>query len=155
MSRGNSAHVLADDPDRLHFDVVQLGEETVATAHAPARITRITRTPAAPAARATSSTPAQPSAQPARAPRAVMVGAGSEQERMRAAFDAAVLADPITKPVAADLHRELGLTCDKATSRRWVQRWWDEHEAELGTARPEPETPAAGDDDQGDEKAAS
>jgi len=38
MSRGISAHVLADDPDKLHFDVVHLGEETVAQKAAPARI---------------------------------------------------------------------------------------------------------------------
>ena len=40
MSRGISAHVLADDPDKLHFDVVHLGEETMAQKAAPARIAK-------------------------------------------------------------------------------------------------------------------
>lgn len=40
MSRGISAHVLADDPDKLHFDVVHLGEETMAQKAAPARVAK-------------------------------------------------------------------------------------------------------------------
>ena len=74
MSRGISAHVLADEPDKLHFDVVHLGEETVAQKAAPARIAK-TPAPARPAtaagAVAEARTTAPRPAAPASAPKAV------------------------------------------------------------------------------------
>jgi hypothetical protein len=87
--------------------------------------------------------PAQRAPEPARADAAQPAqDKGDEQARMRALFDAAVLADPFTKPDAAALQREVGSTAHPATPRRWVQKWWEEHEAQLGTARPEPAQPA-------------
>ncbi len=135
MSRGISAHVMADDPDQLRFDVAHLGDDrTVARAAAPARMTRAPRAVQAPEPARTTEAPRT---EATRAPRAAST-VGTDQARMRAAFDEAVRADPLTKPDAAALHRELGLDCDKATSRRWVQRWWTEHEASMGMTRPEP-----------------
>lgn len=136
MVRGISAHVLADNPDELHFNLAHLGDvETVARAHAPAKVSR-TPAPRAP-------TTSTASAQPARAPRAPMVvGPNTDKARMRGAFDAAITADPLTKPDAAALQRQLGIDAHPATPRRWVKDWWEEHEAAMGTARPDPTTPA-------------
>lgn len=134
MSRGISAHVLADNPDELHFNLAHLGDaETVARAHAPAKVTR---TPA-PRAQATPAAPAPPARAPRPAPTAA---ASAAQARMRGAFDAAVARDPLTKPVASHLQRELDIDMHPATPRRWVQQWWEEHESALGTARPAPAT---------------
>lgn len=139
MTRGISAHVLADDPNALHFDLVHLGEqETVARAHAPAKVTRTPQP-----TRATSSAPAQTSApapeQPARTLRvATAADVSDDQARMRGAFDAAVAANPHVKPVASHLARELGITAHPATPRRWVAEWWTEHEKAIGADRPEP-----------------
>ncbi len=50
----------------------------------------------------------------------------------RALFDAAIADDPTSKPDAARIHREVGIAKDVSTTRRWVQRWFDEHMAALG-----------------------
>lgn len=63
--------------------------------------------------------------------------AGGEQATARAIFDRMVAANPVEKPDAARIHEEADLTCNRATSRRWVQNWWNEVQADLGTARPE------------------
>lgn len=140
MSRGLSAHVLADEPDKLHFDVAHLGDQdTVARAHAPAKVTR---TPPASRAQATSSAPTPTRTESAPAARAARPAPTAEQTadqaRMRGAFDAAVTANPHVKPVASHLARELGIEAHPATPRRWVAEWWAEHEAAMGTARPAP-----------------
>ncbi|MEQ7008436.1 hypothetical protein ABN028_19880 [Actinopolymorpha sp. B17G11] len=53
-----------------------------------------------------------------------------DQARVLARCAEILAANPGEKPVAADIHRELGLTCNRATSRRWVQAAWDKHSAE-------------------------
>lgn len=55
-----------------------------------------------------------------------------EQAKAKARFDGLVAADPLTKPVAADIHSDLGLTTHPATVRRWVQGWWKDHEKARG-----------------------
>jgi hypothetical protein len=70
----------------------------------------------------TTPAPARAAAQPMRAARA----SSSEQDRARAAFDAALEANPDERPVAAQIHRDANVSADMATTRRWVQKWWDE-----------------------------
>lgn len=154
MSKGISAHVLADDPDHLRFDVLHLGEDTVARAAAPVRTPRAVRAPqaasSAPAtgapARATEAAPARADAQP---PRAQGL---DNRARMRELFDQRVKDNPVAKPDAAEMQRELGIDMHPATPRKWVQKWWEEHQASMGMDRPEPADPpaAAAEDDEGD-----
>lgn len=136
MSRGISAHVMADTPDEIRFDVQHLGgaAQTVARATAPARIT-----PRAQNAQGSAPAPTAPraSARPVEAAPARAEQAGSDKARMRVAFDQAIAADPHSRPVASDLQRELGIDLHPSNPRRWVQQWWAEHEEQMGTARPE------------------
>lgn len=136
MSRGISAHVLADDPDKLNFDLAHLGDQdTLARAHAPAKVARAPQSAARTAPSAPARTATQSSAQSS-APRTVSAD-DSAQARMRGAFDAAIAANPHIKPNAATLQRELGIDMHPANPRKWVRQWWLEHQEAMGTARPE------------------
>lgn len=142
MSRGISAKVLADDPDKVRFDIQSLHDDARHTA-APARAqhtgARIERAhapqPVAQPARAQQDLGARADLEGARAAAADAARAEDDRTRMRATFDAAVHAQPTVRPDAAALHREAGAKVNTATSRRWVQAWWSEHETNLGIAR--------------------
>jgi hypothetical protein len=114
-----------------------------------ALVTKPARAQAPRAPRAQDQTPAartEPavSAPTPAAPRAAATP--DEQKAARLLFDQQVLADPLTKPDARAIQREAGLDGVKnpATVRRWVQAWWEEHQASLGQGSPDPiETEAA------------
>lgn len=127
MAKGISAHVMASDPSQVHFGLAHLGDTHAQPARAP-KVQARAQAPAptrAPAAQPLAQQPAQAPAQPARAA-AQPVG---DKARARELFDAALAAEPTTKPDAAAIHRELATDKDKATVRRWVQSWWDDEQA--------------------------
>lgn len=127
MARGISAHVLAENPDQIVFEMRHLGE-TVSAQRAPVR------TAPRPAPRTQAAQPATPAAQLPRTvtgSKPIPVG-DNERQRARIVFDQLVAADPTQKPDAAVVHREAGVTRDKATTRRWVQSWWDETQEAMG-----------------------
>lgn len=145
MSKGISAHVLADNPDELVFDMRHLGD-SVAARRAPMRATRrqpTVRTPATPTAAERTERAGRPAQQPVSAPaqpsappvRTIAPVSDPAKERARAIFDRMVLANPIEKPDAAAIHREAEVPKAEATTRRWVQAWWTETEASMGMAR--------------------
>ncbi|HEY1177928.1 MAG TPA: hypothetical protein VGF17_17360, partial [Phytomonospora sp.] len=72
----------------------------------------------------------EPTAVP-RAPRNEM------QAAARVLFDQAIADDPLTKPDAKAIHDAIGSTANPATTRRWIQQWYSEHEATLDVGRPE------------------
>lgn len=151
MTRGISAHVLADDPDQLVFGLTQLGDaQTLAAAKAPVRTTRApaTSTPRAPRAASASEdarTVSAPPAAPARTPRAATEPTG-ERARAHALFNAAIAGDPTTKPDAARIHADLNTDKNPATTRRWVAAWWQEHiDATMLPETPDVEAPAQSD----------
>lgn len=121
MAKGISAHVMADDPDRVHFDLAHLGDHSAP----PARVQRpAPRAQAQPAARAL---PEQPSAQPEPvAARTIGAQADSLRDAARARFEQCVRANPTTKPDAKAIHDAIGSDKNPATTRRWVSEWWDE-----------------------------
>lgn len=156
MSKGISAHVLADDPDKLRFDLEHLGGESGqrrpaqaraprtpkvapsrAAAPSPARTTPAQPTPerAQPAAPEVARTTPTPSAAPQGDEQAA--AQVDEKARARAIFDRMVAENPVEKPDAAKIHAEADVQRDKATSRRWVQTWWNEVQSQLGIARDE------------------
>lgn len=134
MVRGISAHVLADDPDQLHFGLVHLGDDDAQGRHAAPR--KPAAQPARETAPAARTTPAQPARETAPAARAL--DGDSLKGRARTEFDRMVSADPTTKPDAAAIHATIESPKNPATTRRWVQAWWEEHEEALGVARPDP-----------------
>lgn len=71
---------------------------------------------------------------------------------MRALFDQLVAANPIEKPDAAQMQRELGIEMHPASPRRWVSGWWKEHEASMGMTRPEPAEPKPPTSDASEDK---
>lgn len=135
MESGVSAHVMADDPDKIAFGVAHLGDTHAQPARAKA-------TPVARAPRATTTAQtarpgvAQPAQEttPTRAP-AVRAVAGEKAEA-KALFDEAVRANPSEKPDASAIHDAIGSTKDRATTRRWIQGWWEEQQAANPTQDP-------------------
>lgn len=147
MSTGLSAYVMVDNPDELVFDVRHLGDEP--TAHrAPARTPRPAhRAPQAarPAAQAARTEGAQVAKEPrAQAVSRTAVPGDDEKARARVIFDRMVADNPLAKPDAAAIMREIGSERHPATPRRWVKDWWDEHEASLGMGREEKTGPQIG-----------
>lgn len=151
-AHGTGARWIDEDAEVVYTQAAPGAPAAAQPARAPQRAPRApqptpTRAPAAPTARTESAPTAQParveapapSAPDARtdAPAARTAPQGSEQEAARMIFDRMVAADPFTKPDAARIHDEAGATCNRATSRRWVQKWWDEAQAEL-TGQPDP-----------------
>lgn len=138
MSKGISAHVLADNPAELIFDLRHLGD----THGGP--VSPVARAPQPRAARATPPAPVRaPEPVAAAQPRAHRAHTDtSPQARARAIYDRMIEADPITKPDAAVIHREAEVPKNVATTRRWVQSWWEETEASMGMTRPEPTSSA-------------
>ena len=137
MSRGISAHVMADDPNLVRFDVQSVGE--MRTPAPSKRALAIPREPdrvrTAPSAiesvRAQQGPPVSAPVTPERASEApalaeVSADGPGERERARALFDEAVRLDSSAKPDAAAIHRAAGATASPATVRRWVGSWWDE-----------------------------
>lgn len=150
MSKGISAHVLADNPDELTFDLRHLGD-TLAAQHAPVRVTKqpTTRAPVAqPATRTPAQAPTPVRAQPA--VKSIPAAAGDPlQARARAVFDRLVAANPGQRPDAALVWRESGLDQfnpetgkrlkDASTVRRWCNdQWWPQIERELGMGGVDP-----------------
>lgn len=123
MSRGISAHVLADDPDQLRFDVTHLGDQA---APAPAR---------KPAPRPSIPRPAPTTGQSATtaAPRRTPATSAPSVEKMSSAkaeayrlYDAMVTANPV-QPVAADIGKAVAHMDGAPTEgamRKWVGGWW-------------------------------
>lgn len=97
-----------------------------ATPPAPASAASEQRTQPAVAAPAA---PAPVQRGPYLAPAPATVFDGSDKARARAMFDEAIAADPTTKPDASRIHQESGIEANPATTRKWVQRWYEEHEA--------------------------
>jgi hypothetical protein len=143
-AHGTGARWIEDDAEVVYV-AAQPGQ--------PAHVTRTARAPqraqTAPTERASDARtePASRAQTPAPAAR---VRTSGDQERARAIFDRMVGEDPFNKPDAAAIHREAELERDTATSRRWVQRWWDEVQAGLGMPAADPITVQV----EADEKAA-
>ena len=137
---GVSAHVLADDPDKVQFGLAQLGDENQpAPAPAPRKATPAPKAPAAPAAAAK---PAQ--ATPAAdLPAVLRPIVDPLKEAARAEFDRMVAADPGTKPDASTIHRAIESPKNPATTRRWVSEWFESYLEESGATRPELDLPQA------------
>jgi hypothetical protein len=140
MSTGISRFVMADDPTKVHFDLVHLDDQShPASAPAPRKA------PAKPAPRATAAP--RPVA-PASAPQVTGAPASNEaQECARALYDD--MRGPGDKPDSARIHEAIqglsGAPGNKATTRKWIARWWavDPYnpDAELHAADPEPVDP--------------
>ena len=58
--------------------------------------------------------------------RAPLMRVPSDRDRARDMFEAAVRANPYIKPDAAEIHRAIDTDKSPASTRRWVQSWWDE-----------------------------
>jgi hypothetical protein len=112
------------------------------------------RAPQPPSARPAQAPARAQTPAPARAPQAPR--ASDDQERARALFDQLVAANPHEKPDAKRIQDELGIEANPATPRRWVQRWWNEFQEDLGHGRPDPITEQVADDarTEGDSSAA-
>lgn len=152
MSKGISAHVMADNPNEVVFDVRHLGD-TVAAQHAPVRVAPRAPQAARPAVPAPQQPPTAAAEPVARAPKQRQVTrtepTNDLQARARAVFDRMVADRPGVQPDAAQVWREAGLDQidpetgkpfkNAATVRRWCnEQWWPQVEAELGMGRPDP-----------------
>lgn len=151
-AHGTGARWIEDDAELVSIQVAP-GSPGAAPVRAP-QTARAPRTTPVPAAQTRAQSPAQPVVQSPAQPARTMPAqpADDEKARARAEFDRLIAADPLTKPDAARIHDAAGISKDRATSRRWVQAWWAETEAALGTGRPELTTlttvGAAQDDDE-------
>jgi len=124
MAKGISAHVMADDPDRVHFDLAHLGDHSAPPARAPRPTPRAQAQPAARAVAAPAA--AQPSAQPEQVAARITDAPSGLRAAARAHFEQCVRANPTTKPDAKAIHDAIGSDKNPATTRRWVSEWWDE-----------------------------
>jgi len=131
---GVSAHVLADNPDEVQFDLRQLGDEEPAAAAPAPRKTTPKATPA-PAPRmepaATAALAEATQGLPSVPWRPRSVDGNPLKAAARVEFDRMIVADGSTKPDAAEIHRIIESPKDKATTRRWVSDWWDEYRAAM------------------------
>ena len=130
MARGISANVLAEDPGRIHFDLQHLGDTTRATTtRTPraARAPRTARTETAPTFPVSipmwesSTTPI-----PTKAAPAAREAHNDARTRVVALCELLAAQNPTSKPDAAAIHTELALPHNPATTRRWVQQWWED-----------------------------
>lgn len=120
--KGISAHVLASDPDQIHFSLAHLGDDA-----------------AQPVARKTAPTTRAATAQPRTEKRALPARKEDPYKvRARELFEEAMRANPTVKPDAAAIHRATENPANIATTRRWVQSWWEDAQTELGMSRPDP-----------------
>jgi len=138
---GVSAHVLADNPDEVQFDLRQLGDNEDPKKIPTNRLVPTAKglaeaVPAAPAPKATA-------ASASAAPSALRSVDGNPlKAAARAEFDRMIAAAPDAKPDAAEIHRIIESPKDKATTRRWVSDWFDEYRASMpGVDRPELDLP--------------
>lgn len=148
-AHGTGARWIEDDAELVR---VQAAPGVAGPARTPAP--RPARTQPAPA-RAEVEAPRAPAArtEPRTEAPAARAPQGDLQAAARALFDEAIATDPLTKPDSKAIHDAIGSTKNPATTRRWVQQWFEEHEAELGTARPEPTPPLSVVADDEDEAA--
>jgi hypothetical protein len=144
---GVSAHVLADDPDKVQFDLRQLGDENApAAAPAPRKAAPKAPAPAPAPAKAAQATPPAAAESPANLRPLV----DPLKEAARAEFDRMLAADPQAKPDASAIHRTIESPKNPATTRRWVSEWFEDYLASTGATRPELDLPQADEERKGD-----
>ena len=131
---GLNAHILWEDRKTVRFDLQRVHDydaQKQNPAQSPAQ------KPAQPAAQDgaqdTEKAPAQPAQKPAQpaaqGPRAV---SDPFKVHARELFDASIRENPLKKPDGAAIHRTIESPADKSTTRRWVQKWWEDYKAEMG-----------------------